>query len=203
MDITSTSQHALLVPLGPLRCSCRSSLQSRPIGRRPAPFRSASRQLIHCVQQSVPHTTPHPQHQITPPRLDGSCSHQARTASRTEQGSGGGSVILGAASACAVGALLLLVGGAARADEEGFSQGPDVLTSVLFTLTAVALGVLSLGVVYLSATSFLDKRTENEARKKFDAAAKTRELQEATAGKVKVKRRRPDELSRGGGKGFG
>ena len=30
-----------------------------------------------------------------------------------------------------------------------------------------------------------------------------RELQEATAGKVKVKRRRPDELSRGGGKGFG
>ena len=31
-----------------------------------------------------------------------------------------------------------------------------------------------LQVVYLSATSFLDKRTENEARKKFDAAAKTR-----------------------------
>ena len=29
-------------------------------------------------------------------------------------------------------------------------------------------------VVYLSATSFLDKRTENEARKKFDAAAKAR-----------------------------
>ena len=29
-------------------------------------------------------------------------------------------------------------------------------------------------VVYLSATSFLDKRTESEARKKFDAAAKAR-----------------------------
>ena len=45
-----------------------------------------------------------------------------------EQGSDGRSKTPGAASACAVGALLLLVGGAARADEEGFSQGPDVLS---------------------------------------------------------------------------
>ena len=66
-----------------------------------------------------------------------------------EQGSSEGSINLGAASACSIGALLLSVGGAARADEEGFSQGPDVLTSVLFTLTAVALGVLSIGVSFL------------------------------------------------------
>ena len=70
-----------------------------------------------------------------------------------EQGSSEGSIVLGAASASAVAVLLLLVGGAARADEEGnLSQGPDVLTSVLFTLTAVALGVLTIGVSFLIPT---------------------------------------------------
>ena len=80
-----------------------------------------------------------------------------------EQGSDGRSKTPGAASACAVGALLLLVGGAARADEEGFSQGPDVLTSVLFTLTAVALGVLSLGVSFLGPHQFCLTRDQQTA----------------------------------------
>ena len=63
-----------------------------------------------------------------------------------EQGSIEGSTAVGTVSACAVWVLLLSVGGGARADEEGLSQGPDLLTSVLFTLTAVSLGVLTLGV---------------------------------------------------------
>lgn len=69
-----------------------------------------------------------------------------------EQSSSGGSVALGAAGASAPGVLLLLVGGAARAAEDDLSQGPDVLTSVLFSLTAVALAVLSIGVTILTQT---------------------------------------------------
>lgn len=101
----------------------------------------------------------------------------------------------------------MTLGGAAIAAEAGEVQageGPDLLTTVLFTATIAALVILTLGVLYLSATSFLDKRAESEARKKYNEAQKARELQAANAGKPKVKRRRmQDELSRGGGKGFG
>ena len=67
-----------------------------------------------------------------------------------EQGSSGGSVALGAGGASTAGVLLLMVGGAARAAEDDLSQGPDLLTSVLFSLTAVALGVLTVGVNVLT-----------------------------------------------------
>ncbi|CAL5220370.1 g2372 [Coccomyxa viridis] len=103
--------------------------------------------------------------------------------------------------------LALCTGGGALASEAGdalVSQGPDLLTTVLFSATSLALLILSVGVVYLSVVSFFDKRAETEARKKFDEVQKSRELQAANPGKPKVKRRRTqDELSRGGGKGFG
>ena len=42
----------------------------------------------------------------------------------------------------------------------------DPIVSVMFTLAVVALSVLTLGVAYLSISSFLDQRQEEEDRKR-------------------------------------
>jgi hypothetical protein len=43
----------------------------------------------------------------------------------------------------------------------------DPVISVMFTLAVVALSVLTIGVAYLSISSFLDQRQEEEVRRRL------------------------------------
>jgi hypothetical protein len=47
----------------------------------------------------------------------------------------------------------------------------DPVISVMFTLAVVALSVLTIGVAYLSISSFLDQRQEEEVRVRVCACA--------------------------------
>ncbi|KAK9904328.1 hypothetical protein WJX75_009290 [Coccomyxa subellipsoidea] len=78
----------------------------------------------------------------------------------------------------------------------------DYLITGIFTVVVLALVIVTVGVAYLSLTSFWDKRAEDEDKKKFEAAQRDRDLQ--ALGVQRPKRKRSvDEVSRGGGKGFG
>ncbi|BDA45708.1 hypothetical protein COCOBI_07-4950 [Coccomyxa sp. Obi] len=78
----------------------------------------------------------------------------------------------------------------------------DVLITGIFVVVIVALAIVTLGVAYLSISSFLDKRAEEEDKKKFEAAQRNRDLQALGINRPKRKRS-SDEMTRGGGKGFG
>ncbi|CAL8470711.1 g10253 [Coccomyxa elongata] len=78
----------------------------------------------------------------------------------------------------------------------------DYLITGIFAVVIMALAIVTIGVAYLSLSSFLDKRAEEEDKKKFEAAQRDRDLQALGINRPKRKRS-SDEITRGGGKGFG
>ncbi|EIE22717.1 hypothetical protein COCSUDRAFT_66359 [Coccomyxa subellipsoidea C-169] len=101
----------------------------------------------------------------------------------------------------------LLQQGWARADTleaaDASSAVPtDYLITGIFTVVILALVIVTVGVAYLSLSSFFDSRAEEEDKKKFEVAQRDRDLQALGVQRPKRKRA-PDEAIRGGGKGFG
>ncbi|KAK9845408.1 hypothetical protein WJX81_005777 [Elliptochloris bilobata] len=92
-------------------------------------------------------------------------------------------------------------GSGARADEV-VPQSADWLTSIIFILAVLALTLVTLGVLYLSLTSWLDKRTENKDRARLAQSEKDRKLQ-ALGVTPRPRKKVSDAPTRGGGKGFG
>lgn len=90
-------------------------------------------------------------------------------------------------------------GVATRAVEEG--SLPDVAVPVLFTVATVALSVVTLGVIYLNVTSWLESRKDSDQKQqkktKYDKDMK--EFMEDAKGSPKEKK----SVKRATDKGFG
>lgn len=79
----------------------------------------------------------------------------------------------------------------------------DPVITAVFSVAIVALSVLTLGVAYLSLTSWIDSRNEEAERKRAEAAERSRALNPSQRSVPRRKAKAADALtSRGGGKGF-
>ncbi|KAK9828524.1 hypothetical protein WJX72_000578 [[Myrmecia] bisecta] len=77
---------------------------------------------------------------------------------------------------------------------------------VAFTTAIAALVIVTLGVLYLSLSQYLDTRKEREDRESYEQSLKDREYAKSVAPKAGAKAGKPvkrKKVSSKGGKGFG
>jgi len=94
----------------------------------------------------------------------------------------------------------------ARADvlQEGTTLiQKDAVISVAFTVAVVALGAVTLGVLYLSALTFLDNRAEKQEREQFEKALQDKEARAAAGGKMGSKPKQQQKKKKAKSQGFG
>lgn len=78
----------------------------------------------------------------------------------------------------------------------------DAVISVAFTVAVVALGAVTVGVLYLTALSFLDNRAEKKEREQFEKSLQDKEARAAAGGngsKPKQQKQKKKSKSRGFG----